>query len=210
MKRIITILCLAACLQGAWAQNAVENIRQRYNAMKELIASHSGEADTNGADNGTFYHLTGTFNLPATGFHTEDTYLYFEDEEDPTEEKIYLPHRLTFATTRYNFAPRVYYEEYLYDADGRVAFIYAYDPMMAFDDDEQDMQYEFRFYMEKGRVVKTIVRKKSYDEEAFRDVWQGNQLPKKYERAHSSLVANAAQLATLFKDIEKRTYSYAE
>lgn len=210
MKRIITILCLAACLQGAWAQSAVENIRQRYNAMKELIASHSGEADTDGADNGTFYHLTGTFNLPATGFHTEDTYLYFEDEEDPTEEKIYLPHRLTFATTRYNFAPRVYYEEYLYDADGRVAFIYAYDPMMAFDDDEQDMQYEFRFYMEKGRVVKTIVRKKSYDEEAFRDVWQGNQLPKKYERAHSSLVANAAQLATLFKDIEKRTYSYAE
>ena len=64
--------------------------------------------------------------------------------------------------------------------------------------------------MEKGRVVKTIVRKKSYDEEAFRNVWQGNQLPKKYERAHSSLVANAAQLATLFKDIEKRTYSYAE
>ena len=211
MKHLFaTMLCFVVCLQAGRAQNAVENIRQRYNAMKELIANHSGEADTSGADYGAFYHLTGTFNLPATGGHTEDTYLYFEDEEDPKEEKIYLPHRLTFATTRYNFAARVYYEEYLYDADGKVAFIYAHDPMTALEDDEQDMEYEFRFYMEKGRVVKGIIRRKNYDEEAFHDVWQGTRLPEKYTQLHKSFMGNAAQLAELFNDIEKRTYNYAE
>ena len=82
--------------------------------------------------------------------------------------------------------------------------------MTALEDDEQDMEYEFRFYMEKGRVVKGIIRGKNYDEEAFHDVWQGTRLPEKYTQLHKSLMGNAAQLAELFSDIEKRTYNYAE
>ena len=208
--RIVILLCLVVCLQTSRAQNTVESIRQRYNAIKEYIANHSGDGDTNGAYYGDFYHLKGSFNLPATGGHVEDTYLYFEEEEDPTEEKIYLPHRLKFATTHFNFAARKYYQEYLYDSDGQVAFIYAYDPMTSFEGDAGDMEYEFRFYMNKGRIIKAIIKRKNYDESEFHEVWQGSRLPEKYANLDRAYMGSARQLADLFSDIEKRTYNYAE
>ena len=206
-QRIFILLCLVACLQVAMAQNTVESIRQRYNAMKEYIASHNGENQNDGAEFGEFYHLKASQWLPATGGHIEDTFLYW-DEVEGDEEQIYPDHRLKFVTTRYNFAARQYYEEYLYDTNGNVAFIYAYNPMLTIDGDSEDMEYEFRFYINKGRLLKGIVKQKGGAQQSYKEVWQGTKLPAKYDDEFSTYMAHANQFPELFVNIEKRTYSY--
>ena len=80
-KRIIALLCFAACLQVGWAQNTVESIRQRYNAMKEYIATHQGNDQYDGAEWGNWYHLEVRQWLPGTGGHVEETYFYYDEEE---------------------------------------------------------------------------------------------------------------------------------
>ena len=205
--RIIIMLCFMACLQGAMAQNTVESIRQRYQSMKEYISTHTDQNLNDGAEFGEFYHLNVRQWLPATGGHLEDTYFYWGEVED-NEDLVYPDHYLEFVTTRYNFAARNYYEEYLYDADGNVAFIYAYDPMKAMEDGADDKEYEFRFYMNKGRLIKGIIMQKGYEQQAFKEEWQGTKLPAKYADVYSGYMASANQLKELFVNIEKRSYSY--
>lgn len=205
--RIIIMLCLMACLQGAMAQNTVESIRQRYQSMKEYISTHTDQNMNDGAEFGEFYHLNVSQWLPATGGHLEDTYFYWGEVED-NEDLVYPDHYLEFVTTRYNFAARNYYEEYLYDADGNVAFIYAYDPMTAMEDGADDKEYEFRFYMNKGRLIKGIIMQKGYEQQSFKEEWQGTKLPAKYADKYAGYLASAKQLSELFANIEKRTYSY--
>lgn len=205
--RIIIMLCFMACLQNAMAQNTVESIRQRYQSMKEYISTHTDQNLNDGAEFGEFYHLNVRQWLPATGGHLEDTYFYWGEVED-NEDLVYPDHYLEFVTTRYNFAARNYYEEYLYDADGNVAFIYAYNPMTAMEDGADDKEYEFRFYMNKGRLIKGIIMQKGYEQQTFKEEWQGTKLPAKYADVYSGYMASANQLKELFVNIEKRSYSY--
>lgn len=203
--RLIFLLCFSACLQAGWAQNSVESIRQRYNVMKEYIASHTNEDMNDGANFGEYYHIQARQWLPGTGGHLEDTFLYWDEVE---EDAIYPRHFLTFVTSRYNYAARQFYEEYLYDADGNVAFVYAYDPMLEVDGDAESMEYEFRFYMNKGRLIKGIVMQKGVGQQAFKEVWQGSKLPAKYVEKHDEYMAKAKKFPSIFVNIEKVSYNY--
>ena len=204
-KSILAIILFMACWQSALAQNTVESIRQRYQAMKEYVATHQGADKWDGADFGLFYHLEGRQWLPGTGGHIEDTYLYY-GEEECDDSVIYAPHYLQFVTKRYNYAARKYYEEYLYDTDGQVAFIYAYDPMTQFEDETEDRQYEFRFYFNKGKLLKAIVKCKNYDEQQFKEVWNAKTLKPAYHGTLDTYKGVAEQMRQLFIDIEKEAY----
>lgn len=206
-KSLVTWFCFMVCMQAAWAQNTVESIRQRYLSIKESIASHSGNNRDDGADFGEYYHLEANQWLPGTGGHKEDTYLYWDEAEAETEEGvIYPPHHVKFVTKKFNFAAREYYQEYLYDADGSVAFIFAYDPMTRMEGEDVDMQYEFRFYLNKGRLIKGIVKRKSYQEKAFKEVWSGAKLNSLYAVNFDEYMRVAKQLRELFIHIEKEAY----
>jgi hypothetical protein len=191
------------------AQNTVESIRQRYADAKEYARTHTGTNLGDGADFGMFYHLETRQWLPATGGHIEHTYLYY-DEVEGNGEVIYKPHYLKFATKRFNYAAREYYQEFLYDADGSIAFIYAYDPMTTFEGDDGDMQYEFRFYFSKGRLIRALVKRKAWDEKEFRQVYAGATLKPAYQSEYDVLLSTSRAVRQLFIDIEKEEYSYDE
>ena len=205
-RRMLILLCLAAALQVGWAQqNTVDNISSRYKAIKDYIATHTGDDQYDGADWGEYHHLTTRQWLPGTGGHVEDIYLYW-DEVEGSDELVYPPHRLKFATTRFNYAARRFYQEYLYDADGQVAFIYAYDPSTSFGDNDEYMEYELRFYLNKGRIVKAIIKQKAEPDQPYKEEWQGAQLPAKYRSTLDQYLDKAKSLREMFLSIEKATY----
>lgn len=207
-KRILLLLCLAATVQASFAQNTEKSIRQRYNEMKEQIAFHTGSNLYDGADFGEYYHVESRQWLPATGGHIDNTYLYYGYVEG--EERIYERHYLKFATKKYNFAARDYYEEYLYDPDGNVAFIYAFDGMTRMEDEEDFQQYEFRFYLNKGRLIKAIVKNRPSEDKPFKEVWTGTKLKSLYTGVFNNYMGEASALRTLFTNIEKEAYNYNE
>lgn len=216
MKRIaLLFLALAAWTLTVCAQEtAITDIRTRYAGIKQMIALMTG-------DNGMppeFYHLTVMQNLPGTGGHKEDIYMYY-DEEEGHDEEIYPPHYLTFLTSSYNFAAREFYEEYLYDADGKVAFIYARNPDIVF-----GLDYDFRLYFNQGKLFKAVIKCRpcaysdvsklsdvwdetaQTDSEGFREVYSGRKLPKEYEERNRAYLKKAEDLRKLFNSIDRTTY----
>ena len=203
--RFVALLSFVLSLQTSWAQNTVESIRQRYTEAKTYASTHTGENVFDGADFGLYYHLEARQWLHGTGGHVEHTYLYY-GEQECDDDVIYAPHYLRFATTRFNYAAREYYREFLYDEDGKVAFIYGYDPMTKLEGDEDDQQYEFRFYFSNGHLIRAVIKRKSYDEEEFRQVYAGATLKSAYQSDFDNLVSASSALHQLFIDIEKEAY----
>ena len=203
--RILALLLFASNLYIGLAQNTVESIRKRYADAKEYARTHTGSNLDAGADFGQFYHMEARQWLPATGGHIENVYMYY-DEDYVADSVIYKPHYLVFATKRFNFAAREYYQEFLYDADGKIAFIYAYDPMTELEGDENDKQYEFRFYFSKGRLIMALVKRKNYDEKEFQQAYSGTTIPAKYKSSYYDLLSASESILQLFKDIEKEAY----
>ena len=205
MKKLLLLLVCLLTTTVTWSQNTVESIRQRYGEAKEYARTHTGDNLDDGADFGQYYHLEVRQWLPATGGHIEHVYLYY-GEQEADDEVIYKPHYLNFATKRFNYAAREYYQEFLYDKDGKVAFIYAYDPMTKLGDDENDMQYEFRFYFSKGRPIKAIIKRKAWDEKEFKQVYAGATLKPAYQSNYDELLSASRAVRQLFLDIEKEAY----
>lgn len=207
MKKQIILLVLSLVLgsHAGWAQNTVESIRQRYADAKEYARTHTGSDLYDGADFGEYYHLEARQWLPGTGGHIEHTYLYY-GEQETDDGVIYAPHYLWFVTKRFNYAAREYYQEFLYDADGKVAFIYAYDPMISLDGDESDRQYEFRFYFSKGKLIKSIVKRKRWDEKEFQQVYEGAIIKPAFRSNYEELLKASRTMHQLFVDIEKEAY----
>ena len=206
-KKVVLLLCFAACLQSGWAQNTMESIRQRYGAIKDYIASHTGTNEDDGGEWAEFYHVEARQFLPGTGGHKEDVYMYFNERE---EEKIYPSHYLNFATTKYNFSAREFYEEYLYDADGKVAFIYARYPDASFSEVLEDKEYEFRFYFNKGKLFRALIKNKDYGQQAYKDVYSGSAPNGEYTSLYQSLLGKAEKIRHMFIAIEKEAYDYSD
>ena len=203
--RILALLLLASNLCVGLAQNTVESIRKRYADAKEYVRTHTGSNLDDGGDFGCYYHVEARQWLPGTGGHIENTYLYY-DEDYVADSVIYKPHFLVFATKRFNYAAREYYQEFLYDHDGKIAFVYAYDPMISFDGDENDLQYEFRLYFSKGRLIKSIIKSKNYDEKEFKQVYSGTTIPAKYKSSYNELLSASKSIRQLFLDVDKEAY----
>lgn len=209
MKKLVLLCLLLAPVtmsaQKVTSSSLVESIRQRYTEMKEYVATHTGHDLHDGADFGEYYHLEARQWLPATGGHIEDSYLFWGEVEGDAEE-IYPRHYVKFVTKKFNYAARNYYQEFLYDPDGHVAFIYAYDPMLQLEGDAGDMQYEFRFYLNKGRLLKAIVKSRRYDQQEYQQVWSDNTLKPVYQSQYDEYIGAARTMRKLFVNIEKEAY----
>lgn len=216
MKRIILTLCLlasSATMATLFAQNTLSSIRQRYANTKETIA-HMMQEDGIPAE---YYQVNVFQNLPGTGPHREDVRMYYDEVGEA--EEIYLDHRLSFATTSYNFAARKFYEEYLYDADGKVAFAFVRDPDIVF-----GMDYDFRFYFSRGKLIHAIVKRRlgenanpdafkdtwdaslPVDAEGFQEVFVGNNLPKEFGKELSNSLQKAKVIHNLFENVDGALY----
>ena len=204
MKTLITTILLVLSVQGAVAQQTIEDIRKAYASAKEYIGMMSDDFPGEGIPP-EYYHLHVSQMLPATGLHREDIRLYYNDveEENKEEPRIYPLHYLRFASTKYNYAAREFYEEYLYDDDGKIAFIYARTP-----DAHEDLAtlHDLRFYFSNGKLIRATVKSGPLDATELKDIYSGTTVPKQYDRIYQSLLLSAKNYMGLFESIENTTH----
>ena len=72
--------------------------------------------------------------------------------------------------------------------------------------DDDDMQYEFRFYLNKGRLIKAIIKRKNWQEQDFKEVWSGTTLKPIYKSAFDEYKGVSRTMRELFINIEKEAY----
>ena len=195
-----TILLMTLLLTGALAaqaQDAKKAIREHYAAVKAQIELNKQVEET-----GDQYPVPQTYtvvikqNLPATGYH-EETLQMFYREERKTDDQIYADLRLDFATQKYNFAVREYYQEYLYDRQGRIEFIYSLEP-----DVINNLEYEYRFYFHQGRLIDVLIKQRTLLQGDFETIYQGKTVPAKYRSEYDSRIASSKSIMTVFKSVD--------
>ena len=204
MKQIILVISLLLLSTlTTQAQDAKQAIRQHYADVKAQVAQIQ-EIEKSGDQ----YPVPQTYtvvikqNLPATGYHEETLQMFYREELE-SDEQIYADLYLDFATQKYNFAAREYYQEYLYDKQGRIEFIYATEP-----DVINGIDYEYRFYFSQGRLIDVLVksRKTGEGETTFNTVYQGKTVPVQYSDEYKNRVASSKSIMTVFKSIDSNRH----
>ena len=203
-KKLFTMFTAIILLGGVTCAQAqtIDDIRKAYADVKEYIAMMSENFPSDGIP-AEFYHLHVALNLPATGPHFEDIRMYFGEKEH--HDMIYAPHYLRFLTTKYNFAVREYYEEYLFNGKGQLMFVYGVNPDVVFGE-----LYEFRLYFNDQQLQKAIVKKKAVDEKEYQEVYNGPKLPEAFAEPANIYRAKAKTYLTFFKNVEDVVYPYSE
>lgn len=205
------MLCTAWGL-SAEAQNTVESIRKEYQNVHEWIARMIPDSDSMTGIPPEYYDLSVVQNLPGTGPHRESIRMYFEDGETDEEGAVYPPHCLRFLTASYNFAAFPYYEEYLYDANGQVSFIYAVTPDAV---PEDFVPYELRMYFEGDRLLRFTAKRanmvKPYDFNSlqglsYTEKFSGTAVPRQYVQEADRCILRAKRFLHMFKGIDDNTY----
>lgn len=90
--------------------------------------------------------------------------------------------KTTFATQQFNIVARNYYDEYLFDANGKIRFAYRRYPT-----DENDM-VELRYYFEDGRLLKTMVKVKKSGETKYTTQYEGTFMPSEWIYDYSDIL----------------------
>lgn len=210
-RTMIMSLLLVGCLQVVLAQNTIESIRKAYQAQQAEIAEMAEDFPYDGYPP-CYYQLSVVMNLPATGLHRENIRMYFGEmaQDDEDNYNPYPPHYLSFLTTKYNYAAREFYEEYLYDKNGQVMFIYAQTP-----DIDMSRMHELRLYFDGQKLLRLNVRAtdelESYDDTAvkkigFKDIYTGTTIPEAYKESCDMYQTKASQYLGMFKSIDHVVY----
>jgi len=208
-KGFLMMMCLCMAT-SVLAQKSVESIRKEYQAVHEWIAQMTPNEEGVSAMTPEYYDLHVVQNLPATGPHKENIRMFFGEEESE-EDVIYPPHYLRFATAKYNFAARQFYEEYLYDDKGQVMFIYAITP----DVDDDMVPYELRMWFDGKRLLRFMVKKaenpdkldyENLQKGPYKEVYSGTTIPEQYRREANRCQERAGRFLTVFKSIDDNTY----
>jgi hypothetical protein len=190
MRKLLMILAVGCCLHAA-AQGTVERIRQLYADMRQTISERGEDAYPE-----EYYRLNIVQNLPATGRHVEDVTMYFTDDE---VDEVYPPHHLLFATVKYNFAVREFYEEYLFDDDGHLLFAYGRLP-------QDDATFrELRLYWNGDRLEHVIVKAQTPDSADFKVEYTGKRLRGEDEGMDAFYRECAEKLLVEFRAIDDAT-----
>lgn len=183
--------------QMGWAQHTIESIRKAYADVKESISMMSDDFPSEGIP-AEYYHLRVAQNLRATGPHTEDIRMYFNEVEQNEDEdwNPYPYHWLRLATAKYNFAAREFYEEYLFDDKGQVMFIYAVTPEVG----DDMIPYELRMWFDGKRLLRFTAKKAEVTE------FSGTTIPELYSSETDRLKERAQHLLKMFEGIDKNKY----
>ena len=187
---LLACLCLLAWMPRVSAQDSIEEIRNHYYAVKQSIAHM--EANKMPSE---YYQVKVMQNLPGSGGHEEVVNMYYADRED---HEIWPSHWLELVTTHYNFAVREYYEEYLYNANGDIAFIFARNPDVKF-----GSEYEFRFYFDDGLIKVNIRCREQVNSGEFKQVYDGDEVPQEYQSYYNQFVDRIKTNRVLFFAVDE-------
>ncbi len=149
-RKIILTLCLAVIALGMTAQKSVD---ARIKQIREAYSNRLTLMQNQPYDNERVDQLTATYNrmYPGTGMaRFNDTYYWTDDEN----EDYMLKPTLYFVTSSYTLNSGLYAfnREYLFDAQTE-------EPMFMLITTEfkgTDKRLEYRFYFDKGRLIKQI------------------------------------------------------
>ena len=133
----------------------IQLARDKYAEGKDLVAQNEDkETPFNYAT------VVRKQNWPATGQRTEETKFYY-NEIGNEEEPDLKGYALRMVCNTYNVAARNYYEEYLYDNNGRPLFYYAqYDEINQNYSGKTELR---QYYDEAGEVIHTIYKTSDKD-----------------------------------------------
>lgn len=197
VKTMMMVLLMCSVAYSVQAQDARKAIREHYAAVKEQLKMYDELKET-----GDIYPVPQMYsvvvkqNLPATGYHEETIQMVYR-EETKSDEQIYADLYLDFATKKYNFAAREFYEEYLYDKQGRIQFIYG------LESDYGDVyQREYRFYFSQGRLIDVNIKSRANDGDTFNDVYNGKYVPKEYNSYYQDRMSSSKSIMSIFKTID--------
>ena len=189
---ITLIICLAAT--SAMAQQTVQSIRERYTAIHEVMQQMTPDKDGETMLPKEYIDLDVYQNLPGTGGHNERIRLWYGYLEDGNDV-IYPPRYLSFATSKYNYAAREFYEEYLYDEKGNLLFVYAKTP----DVEHSDMYtFELRLWFN----GKQLLRFNAKNHEG-KEVYKGTKIPENFQSEVNRVKDRGVQLLEMFKGLDK-------
>ena len=213
-KRLVSALFLSvAWTLTASAQQTVEHIRKVYQDVHEMIDHMTPKGDDMPAMPPEYFDLQVVQNLPATGGHKENIRMYYGELEPEEEGDPYPPHYLRFVTSKYNFAAREFYEEYLYDDKGQVMFIYALTPDVTLG---ELWPYELRMWFDGKRLIRFMAKKAegpldnadiaSLRKATFKEEYSGTAIPEKFLEEAKRCQERAKRFLTMFKGIDDNTY----
>ncbi len=125
----------------------ISDIREKYSNTKQGLHSYTKKVETDKAMLGGIGEQIRTYTL-------------FENKG-----------KLVFATQQFNIAARNYYDEYLFDENGKLSFCYRRYP-------EIDGSWrELRFYFRNGLFVKCLLKEKKEGESSFSTTYEGEFIP---------------------------------
>ena len=194
MRRIFITLTICLAATSAMAQQTVQSIRERYNAIHEVIQQMTPDKDGETLLPKEYIDLDVYQNLPGTGGHNERIRLWYGYLENG-DDVIYPPRYLRFATSKYNYAAREFYEEYLYDEKGNLLFVYAKTP----DVEHSDMYpFELRLWFD----GKQLLRFNAKNHEG-KEVYKGTKIPENFQSEVNRVKDRGVQLLEMFKGLDK-------
>lgn len=196
LQTILLLLAFCALSQTALAQDVKKAIRLHYAEAKAYVDQvKKMEAEGFSYPVPQYFSAHVKQNLPATGFHQEEVLMYYKERRD-SDSQIYPSLYLDFAVKKYNFAAREYYEEYLYDEQGRIQFIYATAPILDYEND-----YEFRLYFSDGQLVELLVKRRPQGKGEYTTVYTGKTVPEEYQSSYNGYYSTSKNVMLTFNAI---------
>lgn len=153
MKKIpaLILALLIAITSSAQTASAVQRIREMYASALNLVKMQDVYREDGIPENNT--QIVMKRNLPGTG--EQKSVMNFYYSEDDSEEsfesnRFFFP---VFVTVKYNYAAVNFYDEYLFDEEGKPAFLFRRSDSYS----EEGKVDEQRFYIAGGKVVKKLI-----------------------------------------------------
>lgn len=187
-KAILTVILLTVCVQFSFAQNILQNIRERYNKQKDEIVLMNNDDQPK-----EYFQLRVMQNLRGTGAHEEDVRMYYSKHYALDDDDMSPLHILSFITVAYNFSAVKFYEEYLFDDGGTLCFFYTHIPAWT-----DDAEYECRCYFNKGNILQVSIKSRKTEEEEYKEVYTGDTIPKDFQERYKSYMNRVERYKKLF------------
>lgn len=191
-RKFLTSLFVLLCFTTmVLAQNPIADIRKHYAEAQERVAQNeklmNAEEEYPTPNYRQYNYVT---LLPGSGRHEERLMMYEKSEENDYGECVRK--WIDFAIYKYNYGSRAFYEEFLYDENEEVEFVYAVNP------DMQDfLGGEFRFYLKDGKLVKVLVKLRDNQTDNMEVQYEGKDIPETYKSQYQIYIDRANQIRKL-------------
>ncbi len=193
MRKTLLFLFAFSCLTVS-AQDVKKAIRDHYTSAKEYVSAvEKLESEGESYPVPMYFKVKCLQNYPGTGCHEENISMYYNEVEN---DDIIPPIYLDFAVMKYNFAACEYYEEYLYDRQGRIQFFYYAGP------DVDGIDWEYRFYFNNGKLFDVLVKMREMDSDEYKTAYTGKTAPAKYNGIYQSKLNTSDHILKMFKAID--------